>query len=111
MLNFLGMCSFVFVVGFTYYTGYVQKNTSGGQSPRSTIIEVWLNLLVGFTVAYALNAWVYPLVNGAQISHFQNFAYTWIFTAASMLRQYTIRRWFNSRIHKAALLLAGEKDA
>jgi hypothetical protein len=32
----------------------------------------------------------------------------WIYTSVSILRQYAIRRWFQQRLHAAALKLVGE---
>lgn len=38
-----------------------------------------------------------------------NFMLGWVFTAASAVRQYVIRRWFNARIHALATRMAAPK--
>jgi len=101
-LNLLAIASFVFVVMFTW-RAYV-AHPSLGQSPRSAIIEAWINIGLGFGVNFVANVWLLPLV-GAHFTHAENFALGWVYTAISIVRTYTIRRWFNARVHRAALLL------
>jgi hypothetical protein len=103
-LNLLGAASFAFVAWFTYraYT----REPGPGQSPRSAIIEAWMNIGVGFSINFGANFILLPLV-GAHFTPGQNFALGWIYTAVSIVRQYVIRRWFNARLHAAAVKLAG----
>lgn len=60
---------------------------------------------VGFVISIALSIIVYPMF-GHTFTLAQNAGITAIFTAASILRGYVIRRYFNSRIHKAAQRMA-----
>ena len=67
-----------------------------GQSPRSAITEAWLNIAVGFTVNFVMNLLIVPMaVTGGHLSLEANWWMGWIFTTASIVRQYVIRRWFN----------------
>jgi hypothetical protein len=45
---------------------------------------------------------------GHQVSFAENLQITLIFTATSILRAYFVRRYFNARIHAAALRLAAD---
>jgi len=108
ILSILGLASLSFVAVFTYraYTAA----PGHGQSPRSAIIEAWLNIVIGFSINFTANFLILPLV-GAQLTPASNFWMGWIYTAISMVRQYAIRRWFNARLHEAAKRLAGEAHA
>ena len=52
LLNFLGIASFLFVTAFTFHA--YTKEPTPGQTPRSSIIEAWINILIGFSINYAL---------------------------------------------------------
>ena len=96
LLTALGLASVAFVAVFTARA--YRDNTAGkGQSRRSAIIEAWVNILIGFTINYAMNFILLPLV-GARITAMDNFMLGWTYTAISIVRQYAIRRWFNARI-------------
>lgn len=99
ILNLLAAVSFAFVAVFTWraYT----REPGPGQSPRSAITEAWLNIVFGFSINYAANLLLLPLV-GAHMTAGNNFAIGWVYTAVSILRQYAIRRWFNKRLHVLA---------
>lgn len=92
MLTTLGVCSFLFVVGFTARA--YRKNDGVGQTPRGAIIEAWLNIAVGFSVNFVANIFLLPLV-GASFTNAENFWLGWIYTAVSIVRSYAIRRTFN----------------
>jgi len=100
----LGVASLAFTIVFT--TRAYRAAPGVGQSPRSAIIEAWLNILVGFSVNWAANWLILPMV-GAEFTALENFWMGWIYTAVSIIRQYAIRRWFNARLHATAQRLAG----
>ena len=101
-LTLLGIASMVFVAAFTYHAAFVQAHVLG-QSPRSAIIEAWLNILVGFSINFAINQVIIPLaVEGGHLSYSANFWMGWLYTTVSIARQYVIRRWFNGKQHGAA---------
>lgn len=70
-----------------------------GQSPRSSITEAWFNIATGFTINYVANWFIIPLaIHGGHMSAVGNFWLGWVYTVISIIRQYTIRRWFNARL-------------
>lgn len=95
LITALGLVSFAFVAVFTA-RAYKDDAQGNGQSRRSAIIEAWVNILIGFTINYAMNLILLPLV-GARITAMGNFMLGWTYTAISIVRQYAIRRWFNAR--------------
>lgn len=77
------------------------------QTRTGSLIEAFINVLIGFWINYIANLLIFPLF-GFQISLSDNFIMGLIYTAISIGRSYVIRRWFNARIHKAAMQLAKE---
>lgn len=104
-LELLGVASMLFTAWFTVRA--VRSAPGVGQSPRSAIIEAWFNLVIGFSINFFANMLLLPLV-GANITPSQNFWLGWVYTSISIVRQYAIRRWFNSMLHTAALRLSGD---
>lgn len=76
------------------------------QTRLGSFIEACINTAIGFVVSMALSMVVYPMF-GHSFTLAQNFGITVIFTVASVARGYAVRRWFNARIHRAAVRLAG----
>lgn len=103
-LRLLGMISIVFVVWFTWHACYMLL-AGPGQSRRQAIIEAWTNIVIGFSINYVVNIFLLPLV-GAKMTAANNLWLGCVYTAISMLRQYTIRRWFNNGIHTFAVGIA-----
>ena len=66
-----------------------------------------VNVLIGYFVSLLVQLAVYPLY-GATFTFRQNVEIGLIFMVVAIVRSYVIRRWFNARIHAAALRLAGE---
>ena len=94
MLTALGIASMGFVALFTWRASL--SAAGRGQSPRSAITEAWLNIAVGFTLNFVMNLLIVPIaVTGGHLSLEANWWMGWIFTTASIVRQYVIRRWFN----------------
>lgn len=79
------------------------------QSRLSSFIEAVINIIIGLAINLTANALVFPLF-GWQISAADNLLLGTIYTAISLIRSYTIRRWFNARIHQAATRMAGESS-
>lgn len=108
-LTALGIVSFVFVAGFTARA--YADNSGAGQTPRGAIIEAWMNIVIGFSVNYVANWFLLPMV-GASFTAAENFWLGWVYTSISILRQYAIRRYWNSLIHQTAqrIALATERN-
>lgn len=76
------------------------------QSRLGSLIEAAINIAIGYFVALASQLIIFPLV-GIHIPLSTNFAIGFWFTLISLVRSYVIRRWFNTRLQRAAESLAG----
>ncbi len=66
-----------------------------------------MNTFIGFIVSYA--AWPpAAAMFDMPYSHGQHFGIVLFFTVLSVVRGYVLRRWFNARLHKAVVALAGD---
>lgn len=82
------------------------------QTKLGSLYEAIANVVIGFAINYFANFLILPLF-GFHITPGANFVMGLLYTAVSVVRSYTIRRWFNARIHAAAERLAalsGEKN-
>jgi len=77
------------------------------QTRLSSLIEAVINVAIGFVVSLVLTALVLPAY-GHAVTFSENLQITGIFTIASIVRSYCVRRWFNARIHAAAQRIAAE---
>lgn len=66
------------------------------QTRTQSLIESVINTLAGFIVSYALAYTVLPLYGVTQ-SAMVSLEITAIYTVASSVRNYLMRRWFNAR--------------
>jgi hypothetical protein len=80
------------------------------QSRLGSLIEACINVLIGFSINFAANMMILPLI-GFHITAGQNLFIGVLYTAISVCRSYAIRRWFNGRLHAAAQALAGRVSA
>lgn len=71
------------------------------QTRLSSLVEAVFNVAVGFVVSVLITAVVLPAY-GHAVTWGDNLQITAIFTVSSIARSYVLRRWFNSRIHRAA---------
>ena len=62
------------------------------QSRLESLIEVWINVGIGFSLNFVANYLILPLF-GFNVSLSQTFWIGVAFTAISVLRSYIIRRW------------------
>ncbi len=69
------------------------------QSRLQSLIEAWLNVLIGFGVSLTANLVVLPLF-GYPVTVGDAFGIGLVFTAISIVRSYMIRRMFNSILHR-----------
>ena len=80
------------------------------QTRISSLVEAVINTAIGFVISLALTAIVLPAY-GHQVSLSENLQITAIFTVASIARSYILRRWFNARIHRAAVHLIHSRES
>ena len=77
------------------------------QTRLGSFIEAWINVAIGSAINFVANLLILPLV-GFLISISQNLFIGVLYTIISVARSYVIRRWFNARLHRAALHLSGQ---
>ena len=77
------------------------------QTRLSSLIEAVINVVIGFVISLAITAVVLPAY-GHHVTWSENLQITLIFTFTSILRSYFVRRYFNARIHAAALRMADQ---
>lgn len=80
------------------------------QTRLGSLIESVMNIAIGYGVALISQIILFPFFD----IHITLTTNLWIgawFTAISLVRSYVIRRWFNARLHKAAMALTGESTA
>lgn len=88
--------------------GNASQGEGGGvmdQSRIGSLIEAAMNTGIGFVVALASQIVVFPLF-GIYVPLSTNFGIGAWFTAISVIRSYIVRRWFNARLHAAAMRIA-----
>ena len=75
------------------------------QSRLESFIESVANTAIGFIFGFTAQLLVFPLV-GIYVPFSTNMKVCFAFTIVSIVRSYIVRRWFNARIHKAAMKIA-----
>lgn len=65
-----------------------------GQSRKGSAVEAVINIVVGYGIAVAANAVLFPLF-GWEINAQQNMLFAFAFTVISFVRSYLLRRAFN----------------
>ena len=76
-----------------------------GQSKLSSFVEAIFNVLIGFGVAIASQIIIFPLF-GIHVELQTNLGIGAWFTVISLVRSYVIRRWFNTKLHRAAVAIS-----
>lgn len=74
------------------------------QTKFGSAVEVSLNLAVGYLINFTANLLILPLFGFRTLTVAKNLEIGVLFTVISILRQYVLRRWFNS-------LRFGNRDA
>lgn len=72
------------------------------QTRLQSLIEALVNVAIGMVISVLLSLVVYPDF-GHAFTLAQNIGITVIFTVASILRSYVVRRWFNAVLHRAVV--------
>jgi uncharacterized membrane protein (DUF485 family) len=75
------------------------------QTRLGSLIEALANVVIGFGINWAANLMILPLF-GFHVTGAQAFGIGLFFTAISIARSYALRRWFNTRLQRAAQRLA-----
>jgi hypothetical protein len=75
------------------------------QSRISSAIEAAVNIVIGYATGVIGNLIILPLF-GFDVQVSDAFYMAMIFTTIGLVRSYVIRRWFNARLHAAAVRAA-----
>lgn len=75
------------------------------QTRMGSFIESLINIAIGYVINFTANLLILPLI-GFHITVTQNLFIGLLYTIISVARSYVIRRWFEARIHKAAIRMA-----
>lgn len=79
------------------------------QTRLGSLIEVGLNIGIGYFVALASQLLIFPWF-GIHITLGENLAIGAWFTLIAIVRGYIIRRWFNARLKRAAMAMAAKAE-
>lgn len=79
------------------------------QTRLGSFIEACINVLIGFWINFFANLVILPAFGFTSLTAKTNFLIGIAYTLVSVVRSYVIRRWFNARLHAAAMRLAGAK--
>ena len=77
------------------------------QTRLGSLIESGMNIAIGYVVALASQLLIFPLFD-IHIPLSDNMLIGAWFTVISLARSYVIRRWFNAKLHRAALAMAAK---
>lgn len=64
------------------------------QTRLGSFIESWVNIFVGFGIAFTANVFILPQFGFATLTAEKNFYITCLFTVISFVRSYWLRRIF-----------------
>ena len=79
------------------------------QSRLSSLIEAVINTVIGFIIGILSQLLILPWF-GIHISFMDNIEIGLWFTCVNIIRMYTIRRWFESRLHRYAKKISEKID-
>jgi len=74
------------------------------QTKLGSFYEALINVAIGFGINFIANLLILPLF-GFNITLIDNLYIGLLYTIVSVARSYVVRRWFNARIHAAAMRL------
>jgi hypothetical protein len=74
------------------------------QTKLGSFYEACINVVIGFVINFIANLVILPLF-GFHITLVDNFYIGLLYTIVSVARSYVVRRWFNRKIHEAAMRL------
>lgn len=78
------------------------------QTRLGSLVEVSINIFIGYWINFVANLVILPMF-GLNVSIGDNFLIGFIYTFISVARSYVVRRWFEKKIHQAAMRIAHEQ--
>jgi hypothetical protein len=76
------------------------------QSKLGSLIESLMNIVIGFVINFVANMLILPVFGFTALTWETNLYIGLAYTVVSVVRSYVIRRWFNARLHAAAMAMA-----
>lgn len=76
------------------------------QSRVGSLIEAWVNVLIGFWINFFANLIILPMFGFTTLTVGTNFVIGLLYTVISVARSYVIRRWFNAHLRRVAERIA-----
>jgi hypothetical protein len=77
------------------------------QTRLGSLIEVSINIFIGFWINFVANLVILPLF-GFNVTISDNFLIGFLYTFVSVARSYIVRRWFEKKIQQAAQRIAND---
>jgi hypothetical protein len=77
------------------------------QTRLGSLIEVSINIFIGFWINFVANLVILPLF-GFNVTISDNFLIGFLYTFVSVARSYVVRRWFEKKIQQAAMRIAND---
>ncbi len=77
------------------------------QTKLGSLIEVSINIFIGFWINFAANLVILPMF-GFDVSISDNFLIGFMYTVVSVARSYIVRRWFEKKIQQTAQRIAND---
>jgi hypothetical protein len=86
----------------------VPQAQGGGvnQTRLGSLIEALFNVLIGFGINFVANLVILPQFGFTSLTLMSNLWIGLLYTVVSVVRSYVVRRWFNARLHAAAMRIA-----
>lgn len=66
------------------------------QTILGSIVESWVNILIGFSINFTANMLILPLFGFSSLTLEKNFIIGFLYTIISLVRSFVIRRFFNN---------------
>ena len=76
------------------------------QSRKGSLIESGANIAIGYSIALVSQMAIFPMFD-ISITNAEHATIGLFFTVISLVRGYMVRRFFNKRLHNAAMRLSG----
>lgn len=76
------------------------------QSRIGSLVEAWVNVLIGFWINFFANLVILPMFGFTSLTVATNFVIGLLYTVISVARSYVIRRWFNAYLKRMAERIA-----
>lgn len=70
--------------------------STGNQTWWGSVVEAKANIAVGFGINFTANMLILPLFGFHDLTLGKNLVIGMLYTVISLVRQFVIRRWFNS---------------